>query len=360
MGVHTGDSITVAPAMTLSDREYQAMRDQALRCIRAIGVETGGSNVQFAVHPDTGDMRIIEMNPRVSRSSALASKATGFPIARVAAKLALGYTLDEIPTTSPAPRAPRSSPSIDYVVVKIPRWDFEKFRGAADVLACRCARSGEAMAIGRSFREALQKGLRSLEIGLRASTRRARTAAARGAAFAAPAAGDRSAREPRPERRRDRPRDRHRSLVPARVAAIGATRRELRDAAIWCAAPPRRARDAKRSARRDCSSAPSATASPTRRSPLLSGSQLGRDARWREALDLRPVYKVVDTCAGEFAARTPYYYGTYEQENESARSDRRRVVVSGRRPEPHRPGHRVRLLLRAGGAAARGRATKRS
>ena len=169
MGVHTGDSITVAPAQTLSDVEYQTMRDAAIACIRRVGVETGGSNVQFAVNPDTGEQVVIEMNPRVSRSSALASKATGFPIAKIAAKLAIGYTLDEIPndiTASSRGITPASfEPSIDYVVTKIPRWAFEKLPGTKGILGTQMQSVGEVMAIGRTFPESLQKALRSLENG---------------------------------------------------------------------------------------------------------------------------------------------------------------------------------------------------
>jgi carbamoyl-phosphate synthase large subunit len=165
MGVHTGDSITVAPIQTLTDKEYQKMRDGAIACIREIGVETGGSNIQFAVHPETGRMVIIEMNPRVSRSSALASKATGFPIAKIAAKLAVGYTLDEIPNDITCSTPACFEPTIDYCVVKIPRFTFEKFPSADPVLSVSMKSVGEVMAIGRTFKEALQKGLRSLEIG---------------------------------------------------------------------------------------------------------------------------------------------------------------------------------------------------
>ena len=165
MGVHTGDSITVAPAQTLTDREYQAMRDAAIAIIREIGVETGGSNIQFAIHPDTGEMVVIEMNPRVSRSSALASKATGFPIAKIAAKLAVGYTLDEIANDITRETLASFEPTIDYCVVKIPRWTFEKFPGAEDRLTTSMKSVGETMAIGRTFKEALQKAVRSLEIG---------------------------------------------------------------------------------------------------------------------------------------------------------------------------------------------------
>src|SRR5881409_3803762 len=165
MGVQTGDSITVAPAQTLTDKEYQEMRDVALRCIRAIGVETGGSNVQFAVDPRTGRQVLIEMNPRVSRSSALASKATGFPIAKIAALLAVGYRLDEIQNDITRVTPACFEPVLDYVVVKIPRWAFEKFRDASPSLGTQMKSVGEVMAIGRTFKEALQKGLRGLEIG---------------------------------------------------------------------------------------------------------------------------------------------------------------------------------------------------
>src|SRR5213078_3625508 len=163
MGVHTGDSITVAPEQTLTDKEYQRMRDAAFAVIRAVGVETGGSNIQFAIHPDNGRMVVIEMNPRVSRSSALASKATGFPIAKIAAKLAVGYTLDEIPNDITKKTPACFEPTIDYVVTKIPKWNFEKFRDAEDVLGTQMKSVGEVMAIGRTFKEALFKGLRSLE-----------------------------------------------------------------------------------------------------------------------------------------------------------------------------------------------------
>src|SRR5207342_1339132 len=165
MGVHTGDSITVAPAMTLSDKEYQRMRDAAVRIIREIGVETGGSNIQFAVNPTNGDMVVIEMNPRVSRSSALASKATGFPIAKIAAKLAVGYTLDEIPNDITRVTPASFEPTIDYCVVKMPRFAFEKFPETDPTLTTQMKSVGEAMAIGRTFREAFLKGIRSLELG---------------------------------------------------------------------------------------------------------------------------------------------------------------------------------------------------
>src|SRR5216117_1307032 len=165
MGVHTGDSITVAPVQTLTDKEYQRMRDAAIAVIRAVGVETGGSNIQFAVNPEDGEMVVIEMNPRVSRSSALASKATGFPIAKIAARLAVGYTLDEIPNDITRETPASFEPTIDYVVTKVPRWAFEKFPGVPEALGARMQSVGEAMAIGRTFPESLQKALRSLEHG---------------------------------------------------------------------------------------------------------------------------------------------------------------------------------------------------
>jgi carbamoyl-phosphate synthase large subunit len=334
MGVHTGDSITVAPAMTLSDREYQIMRDQALRCIRAIGVETGGSNVQFAVNPQTGVIRIIEMNPRVSRSSALASKATGFPIARVAAKLALGYTLDEIPNDITGASCAAFEPSIDYVVVKIPRWDFEKFRGAADVLGVQMRSVGEAMAVGRSFREALQKGLRSLESGLRGLD----------------PAGDGALRLDEPHSRRLQEISEaieQRGLSVDEVAhdtgidpwflhemrEIGLLRDDLRAAGDLV----------RRAVRGDIAAGERAALAELLERAKRDGFGDVQIAtlcdteplavrRVRQELGLRPVYKVVDTCAGEFAARTPYYYGTYDRENESTPAERRRVVVLGGGP----------------------------
>ena len=211
MGVHTGDSITIAPAMTLTDKEYQLMRDAALAVIREIGVETGGSNIQFAVNPANGAMIVIEMNPRVSRSSALASKATGFPIAKIAAKLAIGYTLDEIPNDITRETPACFEPTIDYVVTKIPRFAFEKFPGADSELGPQMKSVGEVMAIGRTFKESLGKALRSLEIGAlglrpRAPARAGRAEAPDRAARAGPhlAAGRGDARRARTTRRRSR------------------------------------------------------------------------------------------------------------------------------------------------------------
>jgi carbamoyl-phosphate synthase large subunit len=334
MGVHTGDSITIAPALTLSDREYQVMRDQALRCIRAIGVETGGSNVQFAVHPHTGAIRIIEMNPRVSRSSALASKATGFPIARVAAKLALGYTLDEIPNDITGASCAAFEPSIDYIVVKIPRWDFEKFRGAPDLLGVQMRSVGEAMAVGRSFREALQKGLRSLEIGLRGLD----------------PAGDGALRLSEPHTRRLQDVSEaleQRGLSVEEVARetgidpwflhemreIGLLRDDLRAAGDLIRRGTRGEIDGgEREALHELVERAKRDGFGDAQIGALAGCDAGAVRHLRHDLGLRPVYKVVDTCAGEFAARTPYYYGTYDQENESVPADRRRVVVLGGGP----------------------------
>ncbi len=234
MGVHTGDSITVAPILTLSDKEYQRMRDAARRIIRRVGVETGGSNIQFAVNPKNGRMTVIEMNPRVSRSSALASKATGFPIAKIAAKLALGYHLDEIKNDITRLTPASFEPTIDYVVVKIPRWNFEKFPQADRTLTTQMKSVGEAMAIGRTFKEAFMKGVRSLELGRSGLLFAPDQHGRRGRCRAAEAAGDSDRSTDVGSLPRHRPRlddrapprsDEHRSVVPAPV------RRDRRDAA---------------------------------------------------------------------------------------------------------------------------------
>ena len=228
MGVHTGDSITVAPALTLTDKEYQILRNASIACLREIGVETGGSNVQFAINPETGELVVIEMNPRVSRSSALASKATGFPIAKIAAKLAVGYTLDELDNDITKVTPASFEPTIDYVVTKIPRFTFEKFPGAEPNLTTSMKSVGEAMAIGRSFPESLQKALRSMETGLDRLERlrdprrgrRGRRSGPRGDPYRArqadarPSAGGGPGHAPRPEPGGDSCRDQDRSLVP--------------------------------------------------------------------------------------------------------------------------------------------------
>jgi carbamoyl-phosphate synthase large subunit len=324
MGVHTGDSITVAPAMTLTDREYQHMRDVAIAVIRAVGVDTGGCNIQFAVHPDTGRMIVIEMNPRVSRSSALASKATGFPIAKIAAKLAIGYRLDEIPNDITGETPASFEPSLDYVVVKVPRFAFEKFPGADPTLTTHMKSVGEAMAIGRSFPEALQKALRSLE--------------QEGSSFswAAPA-GDRAALVDRARTPHD---GRLRAVQQAlragagvaelhaatgidpwfldQIAAINEVAAEIQSAADALSGP--KLLRAKRYG--------------------LSDAQIGglrglseevvREVR--HALGVRPVYHTVDTCAAEFAARTPYLYSTYDEETEVPPGDRPKVIILGSGP----------------------------
>ena len=331
MGVHTGDSITVAPAQTLSDVEYQAMRDAAFACIRRIGVETGGSNIQFAVDPETGAMVVIEMNPRVSRSSALASKATGFPIAKIAARLAVGYTLDEITNDITRKTPACFEPTIDYVVTKVPRWAFEKFPAIPGVLGTRMQSVGEAMAIGRTFPESLQKALRSLEhgrLGLNCDPAESQLDAiptdelVRRAAIATP----------------DRPFQLEaalrRGVTVERLAA--ATRvdpwfldqvlqvveeRALLTEAGGPAALDRRAwRRAKRLGFADAQLA------------WLWGSDEATVRAARLAAGVGATFATVDTCGAEFEAATPYHYATYEDDDEVRPSDRRKVVILGSGP----------------------------
>ena len=331
MGVHTGDSVTVAPALTLTDKEYQRMRDASIACLRAIGVETGGSNVQFAVNPADGRMVVIEMNPRVSRSSALASKATGFPIAKVAAKLAVGYTLDELANDITRVTPASFEPTIDYVVVKIPRFTFEKFPGTPALLTTSMKSVGEAMAIGRSFAEALQKGLRSMETGLTGLD-----------PVEAPGDGGRDAfraalSTPRPDR----------LLVAAQALRAGLTVEEIHDA---CKYDPWFLREiegivaAEREVEQD--GLPRDAAGLRRLKAVgFSDAQLARLARrkpaevaaLRERLGVHPAYKRIDTCAGEFASTTPYLYSSYEGGfgtplDEADPSDRRKVVILGGGP----------------------------
>src|SRR5262245_16382407 len=330
MGVHTGDSITVAPAQTLSDVEYQAMRDAAFACIRRVGVETGGSNVQFALDPTNGDMVIIEMNPRVSRSSALASKATGFPIAKIAAKLAVGYTLDEI-SNDIARRTPASfEPTVDYVVTKVPRWAFEKFPTSPGVLGTSMQSVGEAMAIGRTFPESLQKALRSLEVGRAGLNCDAGEAVLDGltddelVARAAVGTPDRPFQleaalrrgitiEALAERTRVDPwfLDQILRIVEERahLGAAGPDGLARRD---W--------RRAKRLGFADAQLA------------WLWGVDAADVRRRRLAAGVRPTYKTVDTCGAEFEAMTPYHYSTYEDEDEVAASGRRKVLILGSGP----------------------------
>jgi carbamoyl-phosphate synthase large subunit len=330
MGVHTGDSITVAPAQTLSDFEYQKMRDAAIACIRRIGVDTGGSNIQFAVNPADGDMVVIEMNPRVSRSSALASKATGFPIAKIAARLAVGYTLDEIPNDI-TKRTPASfEPTIDYVVTKIPRWAFEKFPGVSEALGTRMQSVGEAMAIGRTFAESLQKGLRSLEhgrLGLNCDPGEVAFDAlgddelVRRAAVATP---DRPFHiEAALRRGIDAGRLHEVTLVDPwfldQIAAICEQRAEL--AATGIEAMTRA--DWRRAKRMGFADAQLA---------WLWSCDEDDVRRRRLAAGVRPTFKTVDTCGAEFAASTPYHYSTYEDEDETVVATRPTVIILGSGP----------------------------
>ncbi|HUR83125.1 MAG TPA: carbamoyl-phosphate synthase large subunit [Thermoanaerobaculia bacterium] len=323
MGVHTGDSITVAPQQTLTNDEYQEMRDEAKRIIRAIGVETGGSNIQFAVDPKTGRRICIEMNPRVSRSSALASKATGFPIAKFAAKLAAGYTLDEIPNDITRKTPASFEPSIDYVVVKIPRFSFEKFPNTPQLLSFSMQSVGEAMAIGRTFNEALQKGLRSLEIGVAGLETRGHT------------------KERLPELLR--------TPTPERIFAVGdAFRAGMTVEEIYALSniDPWFLREIRKIV--ELENVGRTSVRPDGWKPALrhlkrngfSDRQIAKltnrtetEVRQeRHALGVRPVYKRVDTCAAEFEATTPYLYSTYETENESDPTDRRKVIILGSGP----------------------------
>jgi carbamoyl-phosphate synthase large subunit len=316
MGVHTGDSITVAPQQTLTNDEYQSMRDEAKRIIRAIGVETGGSNIQFAVHPTTGRRLAIEMNPRVSRSSALASKATGFPIAKFAAKLAAGYTLDEIPNDITRKTPASFEPSIDYVVVKIPRFAFEKFRNTPPVLGLSMQSVGEAMAIGRTFNEALQKGLRSLEIGMHGLE-----------TLNTPV-------EQLPELLR--------TPGPDRVFAIGdALRAGMSVEEIYALSfvDPWFLREMREIIEIEQQAQARLPVPHMKRNGFsdvqiakLAGATEREVREERHRHNIRPVYKRVDTCAAEFEASTPYLYSTYERENESNPTSRRKVMILGSGP----------------------------
>ena len=327
MGVHTGDSITVAPAMTLSDPEYQQMRDAAFAVLRRIGVETGGSNVQFAVDPATGRQVVIEMNPRVSRSSALASKATGFPIAKIAAKLAIGYTLDEIANDITRETKAAFEPSIDYVVTKVPRFTFEKFSGTDDTLTTKMKSVGEVMAIGRTFKESLNKALRSLEdggIGFGASTPVHEDEAALTEALVRPTANRLDAVDEALTR----------GWSVERVAELTGfdpwfvdqllqlveRRRELRAHEHLSVLPDDLLLAAKREGFSDAHLA-----------ELLHTTEARVRSR-RHSAGIRPVFKTVDTCAAEFEAHTPYHYSTYEDEDEVIDTDRPKVVVLGSGP----------------------------
>jgi len=325
MGVHTGESITVAPAQTLTDREYQMMRDAAIAIMREIGVETGGSNVQFAIHPDTGDMIVVEMNPRVSRSSALASKATGFPIAKIAAKLAVGYTLDEIPNDITRETMASFEPTIDYVVTKIPRWTFEKFPDTEDFLTTSMKSVGETMAIGRTFKESLQKAIRSLEIGR--------------FGFGQALPDDPQERKTLLRSKLIKPNS-LRLFYMAEALRIGMTIEELYDRTKvdpWFLHQIKDILDAEAELKTE---KPTAELLRAAKAMGFSDRALGtlwnkteleiRD--WRKKENIYPVYKLVDTCAAEFEAYTPYYYSTYESETETRPSNKKKVAIIGGGP----------------------------
>ena len=330
MGVHTGDSITVAPAQTLSDPEYQQMRNAAFAVLRRVGVETGGSNVQFAVDPATGRQVVIEMNPRVSRSSALASKATGFPIAKIAARLAVGYTLDEIPNDITGVTPASFEPTLDYVVTKIPRWAFEKFQIKSGALGTSMQSVGEAMAIGRTFCESLQKGLRSLEqgrLGLNADPAEAATERLDDAELLTAAA------VPTPERIFQIEALLRRGVsIEAVSAATGVdpwfldqiSRIGEERLALESASPEAMTRTGWRRAKRlGFSDAQFAH---------LWGTSVAEVRALRERAGVRPTFKTVDTCAAEFEATTPYHYSTYEDTDEVRPASKPRVVICGSGP----------------------------
>ncbi|MBV9086303.1 MAG: carbamoyl-phosphate synthase large subunit [Acidobacteriaceae bacterium] len=327
MGVHTGDSITVAPAQTLTDREYQAMRDAAIAVIREVGVETGGSNIQFGVHPTTGRMVVIEMNPRVSRSSALASKATGFPIAKIAARLAVGYTLDEIPNDITRKTPSCFEPTLDYVVVKIPKWQFEKFPGADENLGPQMKSLGEVMAIGRTFKEAMFKGVRSLDTGKRPGSERIE-----------PRILTQRLVTPHPERLiylRHALRQGHTVKELSKMTSIDPwflyQLKEVTDLQIelekhpFDSLPPQLLREAKRMGISD--------ARLGEMWRINNGSGTAEKIRHtRKTKGITPVYKRVDTCAAEFESYTPYLYSTYEDEDEAPPTSRKKVMILGSGP----------------------------
>jgi carbamoyl-phosphate synthase large subunit len=323
MGVHTGDSITVAPAQTLTDREYQAMRDAAIAVIREIGVETGGSNIQFGVSPTTGRMVVIEMNPRVSRSSALASKATGFPIAKIAAKLAVGYTLDEIPNDITRKTPACFEPTLDYVVVKIPKWQFEKFPGADENLGPQMKSVGEVMAIGRTFKEALMKGIRALDTGKRVGGQKIE-----------PKILTQRLVTPHPERLsyvQYALRQGHTVKQLAKMTSIDPwflyQLKEINDMQLELEKHPMESipvevlREVKRHGFSD-----GRLAGAWR----LPGQEKVRHLRKKHGI--KPVYKRVDTCAAEFESYTPYLYSTYEDEDEATPTEKKKVIILGSGP----------------------------
>ncbi|EHM02278.1 carbamoyl-phosphate synthase, large subunit [Acetobacteraceae bacterium AT-5844] len=331
MGVHTGDSVTVAPALTLTDKEYQRMRDASIACLREIGVDTGGSNVQFGINPADGRMVVIEMNPRVSRSSALASKATGFPIAKIAAKLAVGYTLDELKNDITMVTPASFEPTIDYVVVKIPRFTFEKFPGTPATLTTSMKSVGEAMAIGRSFNEALQKGLRSLETGLSGLDD-----------IGQPGDGSKEAHiaslaTPKPDR----------VLNVAQAFRAGLTVEEIHAACKfepWFLREIEKIVKAEEGVRANGLPADAngmrrlkAMGFSDKRLGALAGKTEAEVSALRQSLSVLPVFKRIDTCAGEFASDTPYMYSTYEggfgaPQCESRPTDKKKVIILGGGP----------------------------
>jgi carbamoyl-phosphate synthase large subunit len=330
MGVHTGDSITVAPAMTLTDREYQTMRDAAVAIIREVGVDAGGCNIQFALNPRDGEMLVIEMNPRVSRSSALASKATGFPIARIGAKLAVGYRLDEIPNDITGTTPASFEPVLDYVVVKVPRFAFEKFGKASPLLTTQMKSVGEAMSIGRTFKEAFQKALRALETG--------RPGWSVGERLIDDRLADETIETLRGALRQPTP---ERIFQVKRGFQLGMAVDELYELTNidpWFLSQMQELIEAERgyASRGEVD----ATAMRRMKQRGFSDRQLAtlrgeaedevRARRWR--LGVRPAYKMVDTCAGEFPSSTPYLYGSYDDESEAPRSGKRSVVILGSGP----------------------------
>ncbi len=330
MGVHTGDSITVAPAQTLSDVEYQRMRDAAIAIIREIGVEAGGCNIQFAINPADGEMLVVEMNPRVSRSSALASKATGFPIARVGAKLAVGYHLYELPNDITRTTPASFEPALDYVVVKFPRFAFEKFPRADDTLGVQMKAVGETMAIGRTFRSAWQKGLRGLEVG-RAGWVAGATPAADGLETADAETILAAIRRPTTLRKYQLKRALEAGIPVERIHRATGIDPWFLDQLVqivetesWFAALPDLDADALRRMKREGFSDSQLAA--------LRGVEESRIRALRREWQIRPTYNVVDTCAGEFPAATPYYYSSYESEDESDPTDARKVVILGSGP----------------------------
>ncbi|MEL6488502.1 MAG: carbamoyl-phosphate synthase large subunit [Cyanobacteria bacterium J06621_3] len=327
MGVHTGDSITVAPAQTLTDKEYQRLRDASIKIIREIGVETGGSNIQFSVNPDNGDVVVIEMNPRVSRSSALASKATGFPIAKFAAKLAVGYRLNEISNDITKKTPASFEPTIDYVVTKVPRFAFEKFPGASPTLTTQMKSVGEAMAIGRTFAESFQKALRSLETG------RAGWGCDQAEKLPTLSQVRSDLRRPHPER----------IFAIRHAMQLGLSVEEIYELTAidpWFLDKLQSLltieKFIKRTPLKDIDKAQMLAIKQAgfsdRQIAFAAKTDENTVRQYRKSLEVVPVYKMVDTCAAEFESLTPYYYSTYETESEVLPSDRRKVMILGGGP----------------------------